>query len=106
MTLELDHQLFDVAVAEVRTGADTFHDARQRISLEVESLLDGDWTGVAADAFADGWADWRAAADDVLDGLVAIGQLLDATHHDLTGRDTDSQTALTRVTQQISGRLG
>jgi len=106
MTLELDHQIFDAAVADVRTGADTFHGARQRVSREVDALLDGDWTGVAADSFADGWADWRAAAADVLDGLVAIGQLLDATHADLAGRDVDSQAALDRVARQISARLG
>lgn len=106
MTIELDHQALTTAVADLRAGADAFHDARQRASSEVGALLDGDWTGVAADSFNDGWADWKAAAGDVLDGLVAMGRLLDAVHADLTQRDDDSQVALDRVAQQISARLG
>ena len=106
MTIELDHQTFDTAVADVRAGADAFHEARQRITHEVESLLDGGWTGVAADSFADGWLDWQRAAGDVLDGLVAMGHLLDAVHADLGDRDQDSRDALDRVARRILVRLG
>ena len=106
MTLELDHQAFTTAVADVRTGADTFHDARQRITLEVDALLDDGWTGLASDAYAEGWADWQRAAGDVLDGLVAMGRLLEAVHADLATRDTDTQVTLDRVAQRILARLG
>ena len=106
MTLELDHQAFTTAVADVRAGADTFHDARRQIALEVDGLLDGCWTGLAADAFAEGWADWQQAAGDVLDGLVAMGRLLDAVHADLATRDTDAGAALDRVAHRILARLG
>ena len=106
MTLELDHQAFTSAVADVRAGADTFHDTRRHLALEVDALLDGGWTGVAAVAFAEGWADWQQAAGDVLDGLVAMGRLLDAVHADLATSDTDAGAALDRVAQRIIARLG
>lgn len=106
MIIELDHQAFDSGVADVRAGADDFHDARQRVEREVGALLDGGWTGVAADAFTDGWLDWKEAADDVLDGLVAMGQLLDAVHADLSDRDIGSQATLDRLAQRIVSRLG
>jgi len=105
MTIELDHQTFDTAVADVRTGADAFHDARRRVDHEVDALLDGGWAGVAADSFADGWLDWQRAAGEVFDGLVAMGQLLDAVHADLSDRDVESQAALDRLGQRIVSRL-
>ena len=105
MTIELDHQTFDTAVADVRAGADAFHEARQRVGREVGALLDGGWSGLAAGSFADGWADWQAAAGDVLDGLLAMGHLLDAVHADLAARDADSQATLDRVALRISARL-
>ena len=106
MTIEVDHQGFTTAVADVRAAADTFDAARRRISHEVDALLDAGWTGVAAGAFAEGWADWQRAAGDVLDGLVTMGRLLDAVHADLTTCDTDVRAALDRVGQRILVRLG
>lgn len=106
MTIELDHQTFDAAVADVRAGADAFHEALQRVTRQVESVLDDGWSGVAADAFEDGWIDWQRAAGDVLDGLVAMGHLLDAVHADLGDRDQDSRDALDRVARRILVRLG
>ena len=106
MTIELEHQTFDSAVADVRAGADAFHEARRRITHQVETLLDGGWTGVAADSFTEGWLDWQRAAGDVLDGLVAMGGLLDSVHADLGNRDQDCRDALEQVSHRILARLG
>ena len=106
MALELDHPAFTAAVGDVRAGADTLHEARRHLAREVDGLLDAGWKGVAADAFAEGWADWQQAAGDALAGLVAMGQHLDAVHADLATRDADSGAALGRVAQRIRARLG
>jgi WXG100 family type VII secretion target len=106
MNLQLEHDTFEATIGEVRDAAEQLHEARARIGADVDSLLHGGWRGVAAQAFADGWADWRAGAQDVLDGLVAMGQLLDAVHVDLTERDLESQVALGAVSARIVDRLG
>ena len=107
MNIEVDHPAFRTAVGDVDAGADALA-GRQRddIDREVDSLLSGGWTGAAAESFADGWADWRSAADDVLDGLVAMGRLLDAVHADLTDRDLDARSHLDPIADRISRRLG
>lgn len=106
MHLQLEHGTFEATIAEVRDAAEQLREARARIGADVDSLLHGGWRGVAADAFAEGWADWRTGAQDVLDGLVAMGQLLDAVHLDLTERDLDSRVALDAVSARIVERLG
>jgi WXG100 family type VII secretion target len=105
MSIELDHRAFRTAVADVGTGADALRAATREIDREVDSLLSGGWTGVAAESFAGGWAEWRSAAGGVLDGLVAMGRLLDAVHADLTDRDLEARSALAGVAQRITGRL-
>ena len=106
MNLEVDHQAFRSAIGDVSAGADALRAASRDIDREVDSLLSGGWTGAAAESFAGGWAEWRSAAGGVLDGLVAMGQLLDAVHADLTDRDVDARSHLDHVTHRITRRLG
>lgn len=106
MTIEVDHRAFRTAVTDVRRGADDLHTARDSIDRDVEALLDEGWSGLAAESFAEGWGDWRAGADAVLAGLVAMARLLDAVHVDLTERDLDAQTHLDRTADRIVARLG
>ena len=101
MTIEVDHQAFRTGVADVRRGADDLHATRDGIRRDVESLLDGGWTGVAAESFAEGWADWRAGADAVLEALTTMGRLLEAVHADLTERDLDALSHLDRLTARL-----
>jgi len=102
MELSADHPAFRAAVADVTAAADHLRRDHDRVSHQVDVLLDGGWSGPAAVAYAEGWSDWCAGAGRVLDGLVAMGRLLDAVHGDLTERDLGSQSALAR----LSGRLG
>ena len=106
MTIALDHDTFRTTVADVAHRADLLGAARDRIGHEVDGLLDGGWSGVAADSFAEAWSEWRSAAGDVVDGLVAMAQLLEAVGADLTARDVDAQAALSRVADRIVARLG
>ncbi len=105
MNIEVDHPAFRSAVGDVNAGADALRAASRDIDREVDSLLSGGWTGAAAESFAGGWAEWRSAAGDVLDGLVAMGQLLGAVHSDLTDRDLDARSHLDVVAHRISRRL-
>ncbi len=105
MTIELDHETFRTAIGDVQRGAAVLSDEREAIGREVEALLQG-WTGIAGAAFAEGWAQWQSGATEVLDGLLAMGRLLDAVHDDLTHRDLESQASLDRVTGRILARLG
>jgi WXG100 family type VII secretion target len=106
MTIALDHDSFRTTVADVAHRAEVLATARDRIGQEVDGLLNGGWSGVAADSFAEAWSEWWAASGDVVDGLVAMAQLLDAVEVDLNGRDGDAQVALGRVTDRIVSRLG
>lgn len=102
MDVRLEHPAFRAAVADVAAAADGLRTDRDRVARQVDVLLDGGWSGAAAAAYADGWAEWCAGAERVLDGLVAMGRLLDAVHLDLTERDLGSQSALDRLTARLS----
>ena len=106
MTIEVDHSVFDTAVTDVRDVAAQLERTRSEAARRVDSFLRDGWSGVAAEAFAEAWADWDAAAGDVCAGLAAIADLLDATHADLTARDHDSATGLGLVAARLRDRLG
>lgn len=50
-----------------------------QISDEVQALLSGGWVGGAASGFARGWQDWQAGAQEVLQALAAMSELLAET---------------------------
>jgi WXG100 family type VII secretion target len=106
MNIQLTHEAFRRATHHVRAGCGQLKTDRDRVDREVDSLLQAGWTGIAADSFIEGWADWRVAAQEVLDGLVAMGQLLSAAHQDFIESDADSQTRLDQVAARIVQRLG
>ena len=99
--ITLDHTAFCVAVADVRRAADQLRIDRTRVAREVDALLDGSWTGPAASAYAEGWENWKAAADTVLHGLAAMGELLDAARVGLTESDSSSGSAIDRLAVRL-----
>lgn len=101
MDLSADHSDFRAAVVDVSTAADRLRSDRDRVARQVGGLLDGGWSGTAATAYAEGWSDWCAGADRVLEGLVAMGGLLDAVHLDLTEQDVSSRADLGRLTARL-----
>jgi WXG100 family type VII secretion target len=101
MTIALDHEAFLAAIADVQRGAAVLGDEREAIAREVDALLDT-WTGIAGDAFAEGWEEWQRGVLEVLDGLRVMARLLETVHDDLSRRDVDSQAHLDR----IAARLG
>lgn len=101
MDVCLEHPAFRAAVTDVAAAADRLRTDRDRVTRHVDVLLDGGWSGAAATAYAEGWADWCAGAERVLDGLGTMGRLLDAVHLDLTERDLGAQSGLARLTARL-----
>lgn len=106
MTIAVDHAAFRVAIRDARDAAIELQNLRDRAARQVDTFLQGGWTGLAADSFAEAWSDWRRAADDVATGLATIGDLLDAAHRDLSARDLCANAALDRVGERLHARLG
>ena len=106
MTVNMVHQAMRKAKSDVATASERLVDERAKADRRVIGFLGSGWTGAAADSFVDAWDDWKLAADQVKDGLDAMGQLLDAVHRDMTQQDEASQLALDRLSQRIADRLG
>lgn len=106
MTIELHHAAFRAAIEDVGAAAHRLRADRDRIGREVGELLDGGWSGRAATAYAEGWAEWLDGSGDVLAGLDAMADLLEAVHRDLAERDADSERDLAVVATRLVRRLG
>lgn len=104
--IDLTHAAFARAQHDVATGCDRLKTDRDAIDQRVSGFLGAGWTGVAADSFVEAWDEWKLAATDVLDGLTAMGQLLDAAHRDFVAADDLSQQSLDQISARIVDRLG
>lgn len=99
--ITLDHTAFCVAVDDVRRAADRLSSDRTRVAREVDALLDGGWTGPAASAYAEGWADWKRAADQVLHGLDTMADLLETARADLDHSDVSAHDSLAALAVRL-----
>jgi len=106
MSIQLTEAAFRKAEADVHSAASDLRRDRDAADRRVTGFLDRGWTGVAADSFVEAWGDWREAAGDVLDGLVAMEQLLAATRRDFVEQDDSSQQRLDAISARIVDRLG
>jgi WXG100 family type VII secretion target len=100
--LAADHAAFRATVGDLRHAAELLRHQRDRAAREVEGLLGSGWRGTAATSYAEAWADWRHAADDVLAGLAAMASLLEAADARLADRDVAAGATL----EHLRGRLG
>ena len=106
MDIELIHEAFDSGRRDVLDGAAALRRDRDSIDARVSGFLQSGWTGVAADSFVEAWEEWKQGATDVLEGLEAMADLLDAAHRDFTQSDEASQAGLDRIAARIVDRLG
>lgn len=104
--ITLTHAAFAKAKSDVQLGSERLKKDRDSIDERVSGFLGSGWTGVAADSFVEGWEEWKAAAGDVLQGLVSMGELLDAVHQDFIQADDSSQNSLDQVSARVIDRLG
>lgn len=90
---------FDAAPAELaacgsmlqRIGADVRAEMRV-LTKEMDTVLGQGWTGSAAKGFSQGWEQWLSGANEVLDALQSLGQLLDDTGANYQAGDTAAAT--------------
>jgi WXG100 family type VII secretion target len=106
MIINLQDEAFNQGRADVRDAAGRLRTDRDKADTRVTSFAAGGWTGIAAHAFLEAWDDWRAAATDVEQGLVAMAELLDATQRDFHAQDSQSQADLDAISARIIERLG
>lgn len=102
MTITVDNPAFRAALAELDRAADRLHIARRRAGQQVDGLLDGDWSGLAAEAFGEGWAAWCSGSQEVLDGLAALGRLVEAVRLDLMQQDAGTQVRMARIAEDVT----
>jgi WXG100 family type VII secretion target len=103
---EADGPALAAASHDVRRAARRLHDERAQLDALVTGFLGHDWTGPAAESFVDAWQRWRGGAQDVADGLAAMGALLAVTRVDYEHADDDSSAAVRRVGGLLAERLG
>ena len=106
MTIQASHPAFRTALADLDRGVDRLTDRRRSISRDVATLLDGGWTGTAAEAFDRGWQEWEAGAAEVLAALATMRHRVADVHDDLAERDAGSAASLSSVTSRLLDRLG
>jgi WXG100 family type VII secretion target len=104
--IELTHAAFETGRQDVLAGAAALRQDRDSIDARVSGFLASGWTGIAADSFVEAWDEWKQGAADVLEGLEAMADLLEATHRDLIGSDESSQQGLDQISARIVDRLG
>jgi WXG100 family type VII secretion target len=95
---------FLVVVDELRSTqtrvsdiAADLHIGVERASNDIESLLDGGWSGVAATAFAAGWSQWQSGAAQLAEALARIGTALAETTVAYAESDSSSSSSFRRL---------
>jgi WXG100 family type VII secretion target len=103
---EADGPALAAASHDVRRAATRLHEERAGLDALVTGFLGHEWTGPAADSFAEAWQRWRGGAQDVAAGLAAMAALLAATRADYEHADDGSSAAVRRVAGRLVERLG
>lgn len=106
MTVQLTYASFDKGIGDVRAACDLLETDVASIDKRVRGFVDSGWKGLAADAFVESWDEWKAAADDVQEALVGMGELLGAALRDFTAQDDASQASLDALSARLIDRLG
>jgi len=88
MEIQLGYDAHDRAVAAVDGATVELIAAHRSAERLVARMLDGGWSGAAAEAFGGAWSEWEAGAYEVSsaleamrDGLILAGRELSATDH-------------------------
>jgi WXG100 family type VII secretion target len=69
----------------------------EQIGQEVDGLLGSGWRGRASAGFGDGWRQWRSGADEVIDGLSRMAELLSAAGRDYDGAEQQATATVTQA---------
>ena len=103
---ELSHSALVAAERDVRRAAHWWDSEKQELQREVRRVVGPGWTGDAATSYAEAFELWCVGAVDVLDGLLAIADLLAATANDFRQTDEQARLELAALADRIMARLG
>lgn len=101
MQIHLGYDAFAVALAQIHDTTAELAEAQARTSRQVGHLMDGGWSGAAADAFDDAWREWLAGAQQVREALEQIETALASSERDLIARDDDAVTQLAALRRAV-----
>lgn len=104
-SLNLVHTDLLDTVAELRDVACTLQSQRRRTDLAVDVLLDGGWSGRAAEAYLEGWDEWRRGCDEVLAALASMAELIAATRVDQIEQDESAAAGLRALTGALLSKV-
>lgn len=100
-TLNLVHTDLVAAVADLRDVVSTLEAERRRTDRAVDLLLDGGWSGRAAEAYLEGWEDWRRGCDEVLAALASMAELIAVSRVDRVEQDSRAAEDLRAVAARL-----
>jgi WXG100 family type VII secretion target len=83
---EVGQYVYDLAWA-LRSALDS-------ATKDVDSLLDGNWTGDAASEFGDGWTEVREGGINIIAALTGMAEKLGITADTYQDRDENAATTL------------
>jgi WXG100 family type VII secretion target len=101
MEIVLGYDEMQAAAAEATAVLGELAQACDRSEAEVARLLDGGWSGAAAAAFAEAWAQWCSGAVSVRVGLASLASGVAASER--SARETDG--GVTGAMARLEGRL-
>lgn len=101
MEIVLGYDEMRAAAAEAAAVLGELEQACDRGEAEVARLLDGGWSGAAAAAFAEAWAQWCSGAVSVRSGLSALAAGVDSSER--LAREADH--LVTSSLERLEGRL-
>lgn len=101
MELVLGYDAFDRVLGDVRGAVDSLAVTRLGVGRDVAAVLDGGWSGSAADSFADAWSSWLAGAEQVEAALSLIASSLALTRRSVTLADDAANARSTALLERL-----
>jgi WXG100 family type VII secretion target len=101
MDVSLGFHEFEVGVGRVRAAVTVLDETERRAARDVDRLLDGGWSGAAADAFGAAWHDWLAGAAEVRSALDSIAGSLTVVRRELVLADAGASAATDRIRERL-----
>ena len=101
MELVLGYDAFDRVLGDVCDAVDSLAMTRLGVGRDVAAVLDGGWSGAAADSFADAWASWLAGAEQVEAALSSIASSLAVTRRAVTLADDAASSGSSLLSERL-----
>ena len=100
--LAAQYAAMDRAIRAVADTGQVLTDEQKQLTTSMQSMLDGEWTGAAAEAFRAAFDDWSTGAAGVLEGLHSMSLLIEQAKRLLVATDDQVSSSV----NGLSTRLG